>query len=206
MPDKVEPVISLPHSFTNSAGKTYTVHGLSPILPERLMSIVRDEYVKSGKTLPVCPTYKVTTVAGDEEIHEHNPKTLAVENDPEQTKINQKDWREYSQKSLDINRLYNTRLIKSALLAVDAQPTSVWRDEMAFIGITLPLEGSAEERYMFVETEVIKSPADLSSLMILILHQSGIIDEEVAGAAEATFRRQVERAFRQAGRKAGKAK
>ena len=55
-------------TFTNSAGETYAIHGLSPLLYQKLTDGVRADYIKSGKTLLTIPTYEVKTAAGDIEI------------------------------------------------------------------------------------------------------------------------------------------
>jgi len=188
------------YEFTNSAGETYQVRGLSPLTPHKLMTAARAEYARDGKTLPELPTYTVTTAAGDTEVHEHDESTLIDEKDPELTKNNQKEWQEYIKGVSDVNTIYNKKIMRTVLLSVDAEPTQAWRDEMKFIGADAPAENSVEERYLFIETHVIQSASDLSRLTTMVFRAAGIITEAATADVEATFQRFVERAFVEAGK------
>ena len=168
------------------------------------MDSVKVDLVKNGKGLPVVPTYEIITVTGEKEIHELDEKSIMIEGNPEQTKINQDAWNKYQDLSNELNREYNSRIMKSVLLTVQVEPTQTWRDDMKFIGIDLPVEGSSEERYLFVETSVIKNHADLSKLTLIAFQSAGIIKEEMTAEVEATFRSFMERAFIEAGRREGK--
>lgn len=186
--------------FVNSAGEEYQVRGLSPLLPSKLMEQVKQEIIKRHGSLPTVPTYTVTTASGETETHDHNSTTLVVEGDEEQTKENQKVWSEYLDKQSELNRDYNARIMKSVLLGVQAIPTAEWRDDMRMMGMDVHPEGSAEERYLFIETHVIQTPEDLSGLTTLVFKRAGIIPREGSAEVEATFRGYVERAFVEAGR------
>jgi hypothetical protein len=187
-------------SFTNAAGEVYTIHGLSPLLPAQLMGAAKAEFEKSGEILPEIPTYEVTTIGGEKEIHQHDSTTLVVEGDEAQTKANQKAWLDYTKAYVKLNNAYNLRVMHAAFLAVEVEPTQAWRDEMKFIGAEIHAEGSVEERYAFVETHVIQCPADLSKLTLMVFRMSGIIPEEATAEVDATFQRAVERAFVEAGK------
>jgi hypothetical protein len=187
-------------TFTNSAGEVYTVYGLSPLLPNKIMASIKNEFTRGGKSLPVCPTYIIpATDAHSEEIHEHDEKSI-LEGTPEEVETNKTAWKEYQESTIKINREYNSRIMKAVLLTVQAQPTQDWRDRMKFIGAELPLEGSPQEIYLFVETNVIKCPVDLSGLTLIAFQSAGIIKEEMTTEVEATFRDFMERAFIEAGR------
>lgn len=191
-------------SFTNSAGETFVIHGLSPLLPQKMMDAVKAEWLRDGKQLPIVPTYVVTLAGGDTEVHEHDASTLVVEGDEKLTKINQDNWREYSRLSTSLEAEYNTRLMKAVLLAVQVTPTQEWRDEMDFMGVGRPTEKSPAEKYAFVETKVIQSALDLSKLMSAVFRLAGIISEEAIAEVDATFQRSMEEAFAEAGKSGGK--
>jgi len=186
--------------FVNSAGETYMIHGLSPMLPEKLLGAVRAEFEQDGRKLPEVPTYEIETAAGDKETHQHDATTLVVPGNDELTKANQEAWREYVRASSALNEEYNTRLMRAVLMAVDAKPTQAWRDEMKFLGVVSPPENSPAEKYSFVETHVIQSPADLSKLMTSVMRMAGIISEAAVAEVDATFQRILETAFAQAGK------
>lgn len=191
-------------TFTNSAGQTFSIHGLSPVIPHRIMDSVKSDFIKRDGELPSIPTYEVVTVSGEKEIHEHDEKSLMVEGDPEQTKINQDAWKKYQDLSNEMISDYNSRIMKSVLMTVQAIPTKAWRDEMKFIGIELPAEGSQDEKYLFIETNVIRNHVDLSSLTLLAFQSAGIIKEEMTAEVEATFRDFMEGAFIEAARNTDK--
>jgi hypothetical protein len=186
-------------SFTNAAGKTFAISGLSPLTPQHIMESVRQKWIKDGKIIPICPTYEVVTASGEVEIHEHDATTLIVEGDAEKTKINQEKWQEYSRLSAELDGEYNIRLMRVVFLAVEAVPTDDWRNEMDFVGVDLPPKGSAQEKYLYIETEVVKSAQDIAKLMTGVFRLAGIINEAAVADAEAAFQRMLEGAFVEAG-------
>ena len=190
-------------SFTNAAGKTFVISGLSPLTPQHIMESVRRKWVKDGKIIPVCPTYEVTTISGEIEIHEHDAATLIVEGNAEQTKINKETWQEYTRLSAELDGEYNTRLMRVVFLAVEAVPTDDWRNEMEFIGVDLPPKGSAQEKHLYIETEVVRSAQDIAKLMTGVFRLAGIINEAAVAEAEAAFQRMLEKAFVEAGKSPG---
>jgi hypothetical protein len=196
-------------TFTNSAGEVYIIHGMSPLMPRKIMASVKSDMEKKGKKLPVVPTYTAIALKGTpeefEEIREHTEKSI-LEGTPEEVEKNKAAWEEYQNASQELNREFNARIMKAALSTVQAKPTQAWRDKMKFIGVELPPEGSPEELYLFVETHVILCPADLSGLTLPAFRSAGIINQEMTPEVEATFCGFMERAFIEAGRLEGSGK
>ena len=186
--------------FVNSASESYVIHGLSPMLPEKLLGAVRAEYEKVKGKLPAAPTYEVETASGEKELHLHDATTLVVPNDETQTAENQATWARYTLAQAAINEEYNVRLMRAVFMAVEAKPTQGWRDEMKFLGVTTPPENSPAEKYAFIETHVIQSPEDLSKLMTSVFRMAGIISEAAVAEVDATFQRAMETAFAEAGK------
>jgi hypothetical protein len=180
-------------TFTNSAGQTFKIHGLSPMLPEQITNAIQEEWKKKGKVLPSIPTYEITTVAGEKEVHAHDEVSIH-EGLPETVKLQQAQWSEYSRNKAEFEGEYSTRLMKKVFLSVVTQPTDEWRAEMEFLGISLPDKGSPAERYKFVETEVIQSMEDIAMLQVSVLRLAGIISQEGVDAAKASFRSFMEKA------------
>ena len=170
-------------SFTNSAGKTFMIHGLSPMLPEQITNSVKADWVKQNKTLLECPTYEIVTKSGEREVHQHDDKSILTAIEEDKTK-----WREYSQNSAEFQGEYSRRLMKKVFLAIVTPPTDEWREEMVFTGVSLQPKGSAAERYQFTELEVIQSMDDVADLQVAVLRLAGIIDEAAVDAAKASFR------------------
>jgi hypothetical protein len=206
---KKQPTVNVPAvtknfgSFTNAAGKTFVISGLSPLIPQHIMESVRQKWVKDGKIIPVCPTYEIITASGEIEIHEHDTSTLVVEGDEKQTKINKETWQEFSRLSAELDGEYNVRLMRVVFLAVEVVPDDGWRNEMEFVGMDLPPKGSAQEKHLFVETQVIKSALDISRLMTGVFRLAGVINEAAVADAEAAFQRILENAFVEAGQSPG---
>ena len=190
-------------AFKNVNGEQYTIRGLSPIMPQRIMESVRAEFQRLGKPVPAVPTYTVETVSGEQEIHEHNETTLVVDGNPEQTKENQNVWGEYVRLTAELDAEYNVRLMRAVFMAVEVAPTKEWREEMKFTGMDLPVENSPAEKYMFVEIRVIQSAKDLASLMTAVFRLAGVINEAAVAEVDATFQRSMEAAFTEAGVKTG---
>ena len=183
-------------TFTNSAGQVFMIHGLSPMLPDKIRETLLDEWEKTGKTLPVLPTYEITTVSGEKEVHVHDEKSI-LEGTPEQVKAQQEQYGEYSRNKTEFDGEYSTRLMRKVFLAVVTPPTDEWRAEMEFVGVALPAKGSPQERYKFVELEVIQSLDDIADLQLAVLRLAGIIDQKGEAAAKASFRSNIQEAVTQ---------
>jgi hypothetical protein len=186
--------------FVNSAKETYIIHGLSPMLPDKLLGAVKAEYERVKGKIPSAPTYEVTTASGEKETHLHDGTTLVVPGDEEQTKENIRVWAEYNKAITSVNEEYNNRIMKAVFMSVEAKPTQSWRDEMKFLGIPTPPENSPAEKYSYIETHVIQSPEDLAKLTTSVFRMAGIISEAAIAEVDATFQRDVEKAFAQAGK------
>jgi len=186
--------------FVNSAKETYIIHGLSPMLPDKLLGAVKAEYEKVKGKIPPAPTYEVTTASGEKETHLHDATTLIVPDDEQQTAENQRVWAEYNKAITSVNEEYNNRIMKAVFMAVEAKPTQAWRDEMKFLGIPTPPENSPAEKYSYIETHVIQSPEDLAKLTTSVFRMAGIISEAAIAEVDATFQRDMEKAFTQAGK------
>lgn len=177
--------------FVNARGEQFPVHGVSPLLVERLRSVVMDEWVAQHGLIPERPTYTIETAAGDKETHLHDEMTLEVPGDPEATDLNKKQWAEYQRVMSEIETLYSVRLMHVVCSAVDVEPGEEWLAETEALGIKLPTDKPALRR-LYVETHVISCADDIAKLLAKVLRLSGIISETEEAAAEATFQGAVE--------------
>lgn len=174
------------------------MRGLSPLLPEKLFASVREEWAKKGRSLPTIPTYEVKTVTGEVEVHEHDATTLFVEGNPEQTKLNQEKWREFSRDNRELQNEYNARLMRAMFLSIIATPTDEWRGEMAFLGVDIPPKGTPAEKYSYIENRVVQNAEDIVRLMTCVFRLTGVASEAAIADVEATFRSAVQGAVLEA--------
>jgi hypothetical protein len=199
------PTVQSIGTFTNSAGEVYTIRGLSPMLPQKILDTVKAEFAAAGKTIPPIPTYTIpANEIHGEEVHEHN-ETSILEGTPEQVEQSKAAWFAYQSAIDALNNEHTTRMMRAMFMAVDVKPTQSWRDEMKFIGAATPPENSPAEKYAFIETHVVQTPSDLTKLMTSVFRMSGIISEAAVAEVDATFQRFVEDAYSEAGKPTGKA-
>lgn len=204
----ITPAVQNAGTFTNSAGEVYTIRGLSPMLPQKIMDSVKAEFAKQGKVLPTVPTYTAIILKGtpeeSEEVHEHTEKTI-LEGTPEEVAENKIKWAAYQSSLSELTAEYNVRMMRAVFMSVDAKPTQAWREEMKFIGADIPPEGTPEEKYNFIETHVVGAPVDLAKLMAGVFRVAGIISQEAVNEVDATFQRFIQDAYAEAGKPKGKA-
>jgi hypothetical protein len=147
--------------FTNSAGLVIKIHGLPPLEIPRLAADI--EY-------PSVPTYTVTTATGDTETHQHDETSLTS---PEAE--------------------LTTRILKCVLIeAVEVEITDLegWSKRQKLMG--MPVSEDPEERMLhYKETQVIRSPEDISEVMRIAMELTGV-SEEAIKAAKTSFQGGVE--------------
>lgn len=186
-------------TFKNSNGEEFLIRGVSPLTMEKIKDAVNAEF-----NVPEIPTYEVETATGEKETHQHDKTTLTVEGNPEQTLINKTKWAEHEKILAKAEAEFQIRLMRVVLLSVKVSPTQEWRDEMAFLGIKLPVINSPEERYLYIETRVIQSAEDLTKLMTCVFRTAGMISKEAISEVDATFQRSMEEAFAEADKRRSK--
>ena len=193
---KSEPTdpIKVYSTFTNSAGQTYRIHGLSPMLPEQIENGLREEWKEKGRALPSVPSYEVVTSSGEKELHAHDEKSIMTA-----SAIDQALWKGYQEASAEFEGEKSSRLMRKVFLCVDVHPTDEWRADLEYVGVKLPPKGSPAERYKFVELEVIQSAEDIAMLPVAVLRLAGIINQAGEEAAKASFRSLLGQAYSQAG-------
>jgi hypothetical protein len=183
-------------TFTNSIGRAFPIEGMSPMIPEKIRTSLRQEWENEGRPIldePKPPTYQVTNAAGEVATFPHDEQSLVTDED-------RATWAAYlgaleAHKFLmtDFESEVNRRLFRAVCLCVKIDPDAEdeWAEEQAAIGIEIP-EKRAERRLSFVETEVIRGAEDIIALMTAVFRQSGMADERTAAAAEAAFRAQLD--------------
>jgi hypothetical protein len=163
--------------FTNSAGLVIKIHGLPPLEIPRLAADI--EY-------PSVPTYTVTTATGDTETHQHDETSLTSPED----KI---AWQDYKDKFKAAEAELTTRILKCVLIeAVEVEITDLegWSKRQKLMG--MPVSEDPEERMLhYKETQVIRSPEDISEVMRIAMELTGV-SEEAIKAAKTSFQGGVE--------------
>ena len=167
--------------FINSAGVSYKIFGLSPLLAAKLSAAVEKEFKQSGRWVSV-PTYEVKLLGGSIEVHEHTEASLST--DEERQK-----WVAYQDCQKAMSLAANERIMKKLFLCVEPTPDQMkdYCDELEFLGSEVP----ANQKQLlndFVTDRVICGAEDLMNLTTAIMKASGSMDEDTASAAEAQFR------------------
>lgn len=167
--------------FTLSNGRKLKIRSVSPFMLGRLRPAVMKEF-KVGK----FPTYIVETVGGGSQEFSHDATTLDVEDDPEQSRINWKEWNEYHQKlalvSLEANRRFLILLLRRGV-DVEVPEDDSWQADHRASGIEIP-EDPVELKIMYIQDELIHSKSEWGRLCDEILALSDITEEDVAAATE----------------------
>lgn len=180
-------VTTLP--YTTATGKKIVLHGLPPMMVERLQA-------QYDARKPKIPTYIVIDIAGSEEIHDHNITTLEVEGDPVETEKNKKLWDEYVKGTAAIDKESSEAMMRMIMLrgvyVSDYDENGSWVEEQEFLGLQIPTDASAR-RYHYLQTEIIGDVNDLNTIMVIVMKLSGI-PEEYLREAENLFQSAMEEA------------
>lgn len=171
--------------FTNSAGEEFAIAGMSPLEAEQMRAAEMRRWQDNGRSnLLEKVTYKVMNVAGVEQEFEYDAETISDAD--EQVKA---AYTAHVNAVREFESAVNARIMKVCFLCVIGDPLkdSEWIDRMEFLGVDLP-KGKSALKNLYVESRVLKSTDDIGGLMSAVMLISGIVDEETAAAAEATFR------------------
>jgi len=160
------------NEFINSAGKKFILQGLPPLLLPQ---------ISSGVEMPKKPTYTVTTVSGDTEVHEHDEKS--AQESPESMAA----WSEYiraqSEAEQEIsNRMLNCILIEGIAIPDDTD-LSRWEKRRMLMGLPIP-EDFEEKILEYKRSEVIRSTDDIQKIMSMVMALTGVSEEAVRKAKE----------------------
>lgn len=139
---------------------------------------------------PDVPKYKVTTVTGDVELHDHNETTLNTDEDKAAWAKYQEDYRkaekaEY-QKVMDVLILKGTKFEMPT-----GEELQEWIELHEYLGLTVPKDNKYAMRRFYLEHEIACTPNDISRLMTDIMEASGV-DREVTDKIKNSFRSGVE--------------
>jgi len=172
--------------FVNSAGLSFHIQGISPFALETIPKQLEEEWTAAGKKLPKRPTYITKTVGGNEEVHEHDEKSL-------ETKEEKKAWAEYLVDQAAFDHELQERMLTNILLDGVAAPEidPKWVERQKFMGRRVPTN-EFELEIFWKKTQVIRSTEDAQGLMTSVLALTGV-SEEAIRVAEDSFRSTVEK-------------
>ena len=172
--------------FTNAAGKTFDLRGLTPGRPAQIRSGLVADWQEQGKMLPVAPTYTIELPGGATEIHDHNETTIRTDEEKEA-------WSKYQAALAVFNRELNQRILNAVMLSVEIDPEDMarWEEESKFLGVRIPAS-PISKRLAYVESEVIAAITDIARLMSTAFVASELATEEEIAPLEAAFRGQLE--------------
>lgn len=173
--------------FTNSAGESYAIRGVSPWALDTISSQLADEWKAQGRSKPSAPTYEVETAGGDKETHEHNETTL--DNDESRAA-----WAGYQQDLADWEAQERERYLRNILMdgvVIGLPDDESWVARHRFMGRRVPDDPLEREMY-WKKTTIIKSGNDAADIMTAVLALTGVSEEKIR-IAEDSFRSEVEK-------------
>lgn len=164
--------------FQTSNGVRLTIHGVSQVLLQKVVQSVK---------FPEPPYYENETATGDKERQTIDENFLKGEDlTPEERKLFTSQLEAY-QKALheaeaDQNkRVNNAIFLKGIEIPKDMDNEEEWLEEQQFLGVEVP-EDRFERRIHYIQTEILQTPADLASVMEMVMQLSGVPSKELAEA------------------------
>jgi len=169
--------------FPTVDGRTVAVRPVDMKFGVQLLrqSII-DRYRHDGAPIDP-PTYTITAADGHKETHPHDETSL-------ETDADRAAWAAYQDTTARMEREFEAAFMRYILLGgiVCNDPTPEWMERCAFLGLTLP-ENGAERKLLYIQMEVLPTPADLKRAIAAILAVIGTGSEEMVRVAEDLFRR-----------------
>lgn len=168
--------------ITTSRGHTVRVLGISPLLMHEVFT---------ANEMPDPPTYTVTTVTGDTEVH-------ALDADVLDTDERKAQWEAYQAAQRRAGAARNGMLLDLFLAegieveTPDDEALAGWKKRMARYGVPVP-DDPEDVRLAWIKREVIGSTDDLLAIQSAVMEKTGI-GPNTMRRAEAMFRREMGRA------------
>ena len=160
-------VASREREYITSSGKTVLLRGLPPLAIPSLAE---------GITFPDIPTYKITTVAGDTEVHEHDETTLATDED-------KAVWAKYLDDQKKANNQLSERMMLCVLIdgiVIDEIPDKArWISKQRLMKMPVP-EDLEEQLLLYKKTAIAASQEDIENIMSIVMELTGVSAEEIA--------------------------
>jgi len=174
-------------------GREVEVLPVAQVAIEKTRLAVLREFEERGAQLAI-PTYFVKTVAGETQEFPHDEKTIKDAPADDVAK-----WEAYHKTQAELERATNERTTKFMLyrgVKIDQAEMQKALQEQTFFGILAP-ESPIEKALHYIQTEVLKTPADIMTAVqgIMMLSMSGV-SEDTIRAVEESFRRAMEKTKR----------
>jgi len=155
-------------TYTLQDGTEIAIRGASPMLGRDVLLRVEAEMLAEGLPLEV-PQYSVQSVSGDLIWHDHNPSTLVVEDDPEQTAENIRLWRAHKAALKEQARRAESAsaelMIVWGIIDLPEMPDDdSWMRRRVLLGLPVPADANALYR-MWLTTCWLDSQQDMLGLI-----------------------------------------
>jgi len=154
--------------YTTSTGILVKSRGLPQMLVDK---------VQSSVPKPDAPKYKITTASGDEVWEPHNETTLETDED-------KLLYRRYVEELAKADGIINERMFRLICmrgLEVTMPEDTSWIDMQRFLGVDIP-EDPLELKYLYIQTEVIGSIEDITTITDMVMEATGVPEEALAEA------------------------
>lgn len=149
--------------FVNSAGESYEVLGVPPLMLDKIRVTVE---------FPSVPQYETEIVGGGKQYQDYN-ETM-IETDDER-----KIWDEYQTKLKAAQRELQEKQLKLFFgkgIKIDETDEQEWLDEQSYFGIEVPTNPIGR-RVHYVETHVVRNVDDMQRLIEEIMRETGLRPE-----------------------------
>lgn len=169
---------------TIGTGITIRLNPVSPILIGKMNDALQQ---------PPVPRYKVETVAGITEWHDHDESTIAEDDTPEEEK---QAWVEYKKKIRELDQLRAQRfmdLFMSKGIDFEMPDGDEWAETQELLGVTIPPpEKRLARKIHYLQTEVLTTQDDITEVMQRVMAMTGVGNKALS-EARSLFRRSVQR-------------
>jgi hypothetical protein len=147
-----------------------------------LRNSIKGRYERAGEPI-TPPTYTITTASGAKETHPHDETTLQTEED-------KAAWAAHASAKARMDREFSEGFMRYLLLGgvICAAIPKEWVEQCTFLGLDLP-ENAGERKLLYIQMELLPTPADLERAMAAIMAVSGSGSQEMIRTAEDLFRR-----------------
>ena len=174
--------------MTTIGGLEVKLQPTSQTQTQRIQTGIEKRWRERGEPVDP-PTYTATTATGETETYTHDETSLTTDKD-------RTAWAVYQDALARMTAEINLRVTQYLLLqgVVGCEPTPEWAEEQTWYGVEAP-EDPRERRMLYLETEILRTPEDITTAVreIMKLSYSGA-SQEAIDAIDRLFRRTVERA------------
>ncbi len=174
--------------ITTVAGRSVELRPVSALTMSEIQVQLRLKAIKRGDPIDP-PMYEATTATGEKQYFPHDETTLETEEDHKAWQAHQEALARLSEEISEAT----SRYLLTEGIAVDEIPPE-WEQKRRWIGLDVP-EDPLDKKLLYIQTELLTTPADMLRAMQAVLHLSATGNaemEERLAEMDELFRRALE--------------